>query len=197
MLCALCLRESVSPPNRVGGLDLCNFCAFGGALAAAKARGYQLEVDCFAIGPSRAMTFFARGDARLEMPALKASFRRRGFGSLLRRIFTRRVRLSDPLFHRIGHIESPERVQVLEFMDDEGVQGIVMELLGEDVNISIARNGRVKVRGVRTSGAFDRTRLELGMAVLMVHLDRFALRRRPTTAHPGRIRTERNPIALP
>lgn len=119
------------------------------------------------------MTFFARGVARVHPPAFDAHFRRKGFGDLFRRVFTRSVRLPDALFHEIGRIESRDPATVLEFMSEEGPQSIIMEMIAEDVRIWVSRTGVVRVRGRRTSGAFDATRLELSMSVLMVHLEQF------------------------
>ena len=171
--CALCRSTKDPRPNRIGGIDLCRRCYDGGAVAAAHARGFRLRIECSIVGHGDNQFFVAKGNAAVAKPLFNASFRRKGLASLAG-LFGLTVRVQDPLFHKLGVIITRDKPRTRRFIDNDGVQSAVMDLLGEDVSVKIRRNGHVQVSGARKSDPFDQTSIEREVAVLLVHLDGYA-----------------------
>jgi len=105
-------------------------------------------------------------------PLFDASFRRKGLASLAG-LFGMTIRVPDPLFHELGVIITRDTARTRRFIEDDGAQSAVMDLLGEDVAIKVQRSGRIVVSGKRKSDPFDQTAIERELAVLLVHLDRW------------------------
>lgn len=172
--CALCRGAEDPKPNRIGGLDLCRRCYDGGAVAAAHARGFGLGVKCGQVGPHDDPIFTAKGTASVGKPLFNASFRRKGVVSLLAGLFGMAIRVKDPLFHKIGAIVTLDKARTRRFIEDDGAQSAVMDLLGEDVSVKIQEGGQLSLSGARKNDPFDQTAIEREVAVLLVHLDRYA-----------------------
>lgn len=168
--CALCRSTKDARPNRIGGVDLCRRCYDGGAVAAAHARGFNLRIKCSTVGHGDKKFFVAQGQAAVAKPLFNASFRRKGLASLAA-LFGMTIRVQDPLFHKLGVIVTTDKPRTRRFIDNDGAQSAVMDLLGEDVSIKIRRNGQITVSGVRKHDPFDQTSIEREVAVLLVHLD--------------------------
>jgi hypothetical protein len=81
------------------------------------------------------------------------------------------IRVQDPLFHKLGVIVTRDKARTRRFINDDGAQSAVMDLLGEDVSIKIKRTGQIKLSGQRKHDPFDQTAIEREVAVLLVHLD--------------------------
>lgn len=171
--CALCRSTKDARPNRIGGIDLCHRCYDGGAVAAAHARGFSLRVQCSTVGHGDKQFFVARGNAAVAKPLFNASFRRKGLASLAA-LFGMTIRVQDPLFHKLGVIVTSDKARTRRFIENDGAQSAVMDLLGEDVGIKIRRSGQLEVSGVRKHDPFDQTSIEREVAVLLVHLDGYA-----------------------
>ncbi len=173
MICALCRRSADGLYNRVGGVDLCNSCHDGGAVAAACARGFAMEVECATLGSGKSEVQVAQGRASMPAPLFNASFRRKGLASLAG-LLGMTIRVQDPLFHQLGVILTRDRARTQRFIDGEGAQSAVLDLLGESVNISVRSNGQVKLAGRSRHEPFDPTAIELKFAVLLVHLEAYS-----------------------
>ncbi|PRP95535.1 hypothetical protein ENSA5_38180 [Enhygromyxa salina] len=171
--CALCRTTEDPRPNRIGGIDLCRRCHDGGAVAAAHARGFQLRVKCGFVGHGDKRVYVAQGDASVARPLFDASFRRKGLASLVG-LLGMTIRVEDPLFHKLGVIITRDKPGTHRFIDDDGAQTAVMDLLGEDVSVKVKRAGQVKLSGRRKHEPFDQTAIERELAVLLVHLDGYA-----------------------
>lgn len=135
-------------------------------------------MSCFSRGGGDKKVYIAEAKARVPGPLFAAKFMRKGGRNLLRSLFGGGLRVDDPLFHEIGRIETDDPHPTSLFMESEGAQSIVMDLLGEDVAITVRADGRVTAMGRRKSEAFDQANIERELAVLLVHLDAFAARRR-------------------
>lgn len=171
--CALCRSTKDDRPNRIGGVDLCRRCYDGGAVAAAHARGFNLRIKCATVGHGDKKFFVARGNASVAKPLFNASFRRKGFANLAA-LFGMTIRVQDPLFHKLGVIVTTDKARTRRFIDNDGAQSAVMDLLGEDVAIKIRQSGQITVSGARKHDPFDQTSIEREVAVLLVHLDGYA-----------------------
>lgn len=171
--CALCRSTEDPRPNRIGGVDLCRRCYDGGAVAAAHARGFQLRVKCAIVGHGDKRFYVASGDASVAKPLFDANFRRKGLASLAG-LLGMTIRVQDPLFHQLGVIVTRDKPGTRRFIDEDGAQSAVMDLLGEDVSIKVKRTGQVRLSGQRKHDPFDQTAIEREVAVLLVHLDSYA-----------------------
>jgi hypothetical protein len=170
--CALCRSTKDRRLNRIGGVDLCGRCYDGGAVDAADDRGFRLEVECTVVGHGDKRFYRARGSATVAKPLFDASFRRKGLASLAG-LFGMTIRVPDPLFHELGVIITRDVARTRRFIEEDGAQSAVMDLLGEDVSIKVRRTGQIRLSGQRTSDPFDQTAIERELAVLLVHLDRW------------------------
>lgn len=170
--CALCGSRKDRRLNRIGGVDLCHRCYEGGAVAAAHARGFALGVELTTWYYENTSIHRVRGRAAVARPLFDASFRRKGLASLAA-LFGMTLRVRDPLFHEIGVIVTRDKARTRRFIDDDGAQSAVMDLLGEDVSIKVRRTGQIQLSGQRQEDPFDQTAIEREAAVLLVHLDRY------------------------
>lgn len=170
--CSLCRNTEDPRPNRIGGVDLCRRCYDGGAEAAAHARGFRLGVECGIVGHGDKTVYVTKGSAAVGKPLFNASFRRKGLASLAG-LFGLTIRVQDPLFHKLGVIITRDKSGTGRFIEDDGAQSAVMDLLGESVSIEVRRTGQIKVSGGRKLEPFDQVVIEREMAVLLVHLDRY------------------------
>jgi len=171
--CDLCRGTEDPKPNRIGGLDLCRRCYDGGAVAAAHARGFGLWVKLSAIGTDNPI-FLVRGTASVPRPLFNASFRRKGPRSLLAAMFGMTLRVQDPLFHELGVIVTRDKARTRRFIEADAAQSAVMDLLGEDVSVTVREGGQIQVSGARKHDPFDQSAIERELAVLLVHLDGYA-----------------------
>ncbi len=170
--CALCRSTKDPRPNRIGGVDLCYRCYDGGAVAAARARGFKLRVECSAFGRGDDRIYLVTGSGAVAKQLFNASFRRKGLASLAA-LFGMTIRVQDPLFHKLGVIVTRDKARTRRFIQDDGAQSAVMDLLGEDVSIKVRRTGVISLSGQRKFDPFDQTAIERELAVLLVHLDRY------------------------
>lgn len=170
--CALCRSTEDPKPNRTGGVDLCRRCHDGGAVAAAHARGFGLRAKYSSVGHGEERMFKVDGGGSVAKPLFDASFRRKGFASLAA-LLGMTIRVSDPLFHKLGVIVTRDKPRTRRFIADDGAQSAVMDLLGEDVNIKVRRGGQIEVSGMRKHDPFDEIAIERELAVLLVHLDAY------------------------
>lgn len=141
-------------------------------MAAAHARGFALGVKCTTVQYGEHRLYRAHGRAAVAKPLFDASFRRKGLASLAA-LFGMTLRVRDPLFHELGVIVTSDKARTRRFIDEDGAQSAVMDLLGEDVSIKVRRTGQIQLSGQRQHDPFDQTAIEREVAVLLVHLDRY------------------------
>lgn len=167
--CGLCETERPTP-NRLGGLALCTLCFEGGAAERVAARGWQIGIRTSWVRTRYGELHIVKGNARTGEPGLVPLTVRRSTGLWPIWGLLRGLRVSDPLFRKVGvaFSSSPDTAQ--RFLDDDAAQSSVMDLLGEGISFRVEPRGEVSLWGQRTTDAYDEIAIERELAVLLAHL---------------------------
>jgi len=169
--CAICTRPAPDP-LRSGGLDICFKCMHGGAVQAADDRGWSIDYGQSAIPTTNGMVYTVRAEGRLASSVPFEVVVRPKLGILKLIGMFWGIKMPDPLFNRMAFATSSSPRAGASFLGDDGVQSAVMDLLGEQVTITVGQAG-VEIHGQAEQVPFDQSRIELEIAVLMAHIQRF------------------------
>jgi hypothetical protein len=180
--CELCGNDAGGHGfNRVAGLDVCDGCLYGdmetrlghlGIKVGGKATQVERQVGgCYRTGTVQ--TFYeieVAGNCRATS-GFALAFSRETFGEKLLKLFTREIQVGDPLFddHVFIRAKGDERA-ARTFLDDEGVQSAIMELVGVEGHVTI-EDGSIGVFTIQEEySALERC--QLAVACLLVRLTR-------------------------
>jgi hypothetical protein len=172
MTCAVC-QKSRKGANRLGGLDVCDVCFNGGAAEAVEHRGWVLQTKSW-VHPSRDGTNF-HCESIGKMPnstGLKATFRMKTGVWWFLGMFTG-IKVEDPLFNKLVMAKSDTGPKTRAFLASEGAQSAIMDLVGDYARIEV-RGNRISCHAVAKEIPSE-TRIEAETAVLMAHLETFAV----------------------
>jgi len=140
--------------DRVGGVALCRRCFLGDVRRVATARGWTLwsehaqysprEIDESDLLYRTQVRITLAGETELELVVQRRTWWR-GLLGLVRS----RARSGDPLFEQHVRAWTPRPAAVEEFFRGEGVEGCVMEVLGNILSSSVKiRGGTIEVHYV-------------------------------------------------
>lgn len=171
--CAIC-HTTHARPNRMGGLGVCDVCLHGGAADAVAHRGWRITSHSWTSRRNKQILHHCEVKAQpASAGPLKATFRMKGsLDALLRALY--RSWTDDPAFDRLVYVSTSTADQTAAFLRDDGAQSAIMDLVGERAKVWIA-DDRVQARATSAEAHPDPVRLEAEVAVLMVHVEAFAL----------------------
>lgn len=157
---------------RSGGLDICFKCMNGGAAQAVQDRGWQLSYSESKHSTNGDSHYRVKAEGKLdtEIPFEVAVRPKTGILKVLGLFWG--IKMPDPLFNQMVYATSSSGAAGANFLGDDGVQSAVMDLLGEQIDITIQSDG-IHVHGQRKHDPFDQSRIELEMAVLLAHTRRY------------------------
>jgi len=173
--CALCGTPcSPSGLNRVSALDVCDQCTLGDLSSRLLGRGWQSGSREWVVENDNGATFYVEVFVSISgAPPIQATFLR---NNILRRglaLFGGGVSIGDPTFDDSIFVSSRTKAFAKAFLQLEGPQNAVMELVGEGGKVTL--NGgqlhcRAASRETLTAQPFH-----LQCCVLMHHLEVLAL----------------------
>lgn len=173
--CAVCLRI---PPagaglNRVGGANVCDPCYLGAAQARVRERGWVLEIEQWEVVVNKEGDRLYYTRAAITLPLrlhvdLKCR-RRVGVLGLLMGLLPR-VKVGDELFDDHVYARSSTTRAARALLADEGVQSIVLDMLGEGSCLAIS-NASIHVFSRRPE-YLPEVRFSSELAVLAAHVAR-------------------------
>ncbi len=169
-VCALC-NKTRTGMNRTSGLDVCDVCRRGGVEAATAGRGWSFTSRSRTVRTKNSTWYIVDVEGRMGRPVpLKATFRmKRGLYALLGWVLG--ARTGDPLFDKLVYATGTPVDVLSDFLEDDGAQSAVMDLVGEMGTIRLQGN-RTSVSVQSTEAPPDASRIEAEVAVLMAHLER-------------------------
>lgn len=173
--CGVCLKPKVGT-NRVGGLGICDTCLNGGAEKAAAGRGWQLASRSWTTGTGRNTWYHCEAKGVLPgAPEMKAKFKRK-VGGLFAAIFS--IKTDDPLFNQSVDARSKTKEIAQQFLEDDGAQSAIMDLVGERAKVKIDGENIVAhaAAGYQYGDPPSELRVLAETAVLMAHLAKFSER---------------------
>ena len=159
--------------NRLGGLDLCDPCFHGGAARGAGARGWTLHGRSeVRLGMEQDVYHsIIEGSLCREIPlqarCVPKDLIARLMGPLLG------LQTGDPLFDGVVHVRTTAGTVLRRLLEDDATRGAIMGLVGDGFDVVI-NSGRLSARYTSTKAPANDAHQEAALAVLMVHLDRFA-----------------------
>jgi hypothetical protein len=173
--CAVCghTDDSGASSNRVGGADVCNRCYLGDAPQQIRARGWTFEIRQKDMGTGRESAPRHRTEAKLDLltaPVVHLRCERRTFVWWLLGLITPGVKSGDPIFDRHVRVESETPEAARAFLRDEGVQSILLDMLGEGSWVTVTY-GAIRIYSARHEYV-EEARFSSEMCVLASHLSR-------------------------
>jgi hypothetical protein len=141
-VCAVCQQAaSGAGLNRVGGADVCNRCYLGDAPRHISKRGWSLSIRQYdrVINKEGDRLYFTEATLKLPMSgSVHFKCRRKTIGWRLVGLFLRGPKSGDDIFDRHVFVRSktPKAAQAL--LSDDGVQSIVLDMLGEGSWLTVA-----------------------------------------------------------
>lgn len=177
--CAVCREVPAADSvglNRVGGLDVCDPCFLGLAPQRARARGWSLNIDQWqrTDGEGNVVAYITRGHLTLAKGVgIHFKSRRKTLMRKLLQLFAPSVAVGDPLFDNHVYTRSKNAGLTRRILADEGVQSIIMDLLGEGSWIEFEAN-TLTTYSVRDEYVSE-AKFTSEMCVLASHLERLAL----------------------
>ncbi len=174
--CAVCgadERSTAGGCNRVGGVDVCDACYHGLAPARVRARGWTFDIRQWEIKDSDGSVFSYGTDARLRLPsALGVEFkcRRKTLPWKLVHLVAPSLTVGESLFDANVYVRSKNPGVTRIILADDGVQSIMMDMLGEGSWIAV-RGDTIASHSVRNEYVSD-ARFSSEMCVLACHIER-------------------------
>ena len=173
--CGICLTPKIGT-NRVGGLGICDKCLNGGAEQAAAGRGWNLESRSWTTGHGRNQWYHCEAKGVLPgAPDMQAKFKMK-VGGLFAAILS--IKTDDPLFNQSVDARSKTKDLTRQFLEDDGAQSAIMDLVGERAKIKIEGEHIVAhaAAGYQYGEPPSELRVLAETAVLMAHVAKFSER---------------------
>ena len=178
MACLVCGAESSRGLNRVGGGDVCDPCLHGAAPERIAERGWGFAIKQWQFRPTRESEPVYVTDATLTLAAATPFVfrcRRRTVPWRVVGWFARGLRSGDELFDDHVYVRSRVPLPTLELLRDDGVQSIMLDMLGEGSWIA-ATGAALRVHS-RRSEYIPEARFSSEMCVLASHIERVRAQR--------------------
>jgi len=159
--------------NRVGGLDVCDPCFLGLAPQRVRARGWHLAVDQWEQRDEEDDVVAYVTQAQLVLPkGLGLHFKcwRKTVLRKLLGLVAPSISVGDPLFDNHVYARSKNIGFTRTVLGDDGVQSILMDMLGEGSWIEF--KGNTLVTYSRRDEYVSEARFSSEMSVLASHLER-------------------------
>lgn len=174
--CAVCHEAQgaeVVGLNRVGGLDVCDPCLLGLAPQRVRARGWSLAIRQWERRDSEGNVVGYGTEANLRLPrtmGVHFKCRRKTIGWKLVQLIKPSIKAGDPLFDNHVYVRSKNAGLTRTILADEGVQSILMDMLGEGSWIEF--NAASLVTHSMRDEYISEARFSSEMCVLASHLER-------------------------
>jgi hypothetical protein len=149
--CAVCGQASSAGLNRVGGADVCDRCYLGDAPARIRQRGWTFQIRQYDRVKNKEGDREYYTEASLTMPMtarVQFTSRRRTLIWFLIGLVKPGVKSGDKLFDRHVHVSSATQKATKAVLRDEGVQSILLDMLGEGSSVQVL-NGTINVYSCR------------------------------------------------
>ena len=173
--CAVCRVETDSGQglNRVGGADVCDPCFLGMAPERVRSRGWGWQIRQWQVTNGDGEVIGYGTDATLDLPAntgLHFKCRRKKLWRKLLSLVSPGVASGDELFDAHVHVVSKNAATAKMVLADEGVQSIVLDMLGEGSWIELDRT-TLRSHSIRDEYVSE-ARFSSEMCVLATHIER-------------------------
>mgnify|MGYP001482485244 CR=1 FL=1 len=159
--------------NRVGGADVCDPCFLGLAPERVRSRGWGLHIKQWQVTDHEGAVIGYGTDATLELPhntGMHFRCRRKNVWRKLVSLVSPGVASGDELFDAHVHVVSKSVGMTQMVLADEGVQSIVMDMLGEGSWIELDRTS-LRSYSIRDEYVSE-ARFSSEMCVLATHIER-------------------------
>jgi hypothetical protein len=173
--CAVCLRvpPAAAGLHRVGGANVCDPCYLGAAQARVRERGWSFELEQWevVVNKNGDRLYYTRATVRLPLQLrVDMKCRRRvGLLGVLMGLLPR-VKVGDELFDDHVYVRSSTMPAARALLSDEGVQSILLDMLGEGSWVAIW-DASIRVFS-RRAEYVPEARFSSELAVLAAHVVR-------------------------
>ncbi|MEX1369264.1 MAG: hypothetical protein AB1Z98_39415 [Nannocystaceae bacterium] len=159
--------------NRVGGVDVCDPCYLGLAPQRVRARGWGFVIRQWEVTDGEGTVVAYCTKARLDLSkgfGVHFKCRRKTLGWKLVQLVAPSVKVGDSLFDHHVYVRSKNPGLTRTILADDGVQSIVMDMLGEGSWIEFDRDTMSSYS--RREEYVSEARFTSEMCVLASHIER-------------------------